>query len=77
MAIRLGPDESKAMKQSKVLQLLEDTGLQAKAADYVGGDLPGGLSLRGLSGGEKRRLSLVSQVDPMSLCGILVFGGRS
>lgn len=56
---RLGPDVSPAVKQGKVAVALEEVGLRDKADCYVGGELPGGLHLRGLSGGEKRRLSLV------------------
>jgi ATP-binding cassette subfamily G (WHITE) protein 2 len=55
----LGPDLSVAIKQGKVARALEEVGLRDKADRYVGGELPGGLHLRGLSGGEKRRLSLV------------------
>jgi hypothetical protein len=56
---RLGPDVSASVKQAKVAVALDEVGLRDKADRYVGGELPGGLHLRGLSGGEKRRLSLV------------------
>lgn len=56
---RLGLEVGAATKRARVLKVLEEVGLQKKAGDYVGGELPGGLNLRGLSGGEKRRLSLV------------------
>jgi ATP-binding cassette subfamily G (WHITE) protein 2 len=56
---RLGPGVSVEEKRGKVTHLLEDVGLHDKGERYVGGELPGGMNLRGLSGGEKRRLSLV------------------
>lgn len=51
---------SAAAKDALALRLIEDVGLKGKENTYVGGPLPGGLRVRGLSGGEKRRLSLVS-----------------
>lgn len=45
-------------KDALALQLIQDVGLKGKENTLVGGPLPGGLNLRGLSGGEKRRLSL-------------------
>ena len=45
-------------KDALALRLIEDVGLKGKENTYVGGPLPGGLRVRGLSGGEKRRLSL-------------------
>ncbi len=45
-------------KDALALRLIEDVGLKGKEHTYVGGPLPGGLRVRGLSGGEKRRLSL-------------------
>lgn len=50
-----------AEKERLVLKLIEEVGLQGKESCSVGGPLPGGLRVRGLSGGEKRRLSLVSR----------------
>jgi ATP-binding cassette subfamily G (WHITE) protein 2 len=45
-------------RDALALRLIEDVGLKGKEETYVGGPLPGGLCIRGLSGGEKRRLSL-------------------
>jgi ATP-binding cassette, subfamily G (WHITE), member 2 len=45
-------------KDALARRLIEDVGLKGKENTYVGGPLPGGLRVRGLSGGEKRRLSL-------------------
>jgi ATP-binding cassette subfamily G (WHITE) protein 2 len=67
----LGPDVSAGIKQGKVAHALEEVGLRDKADRYVGGELPGGLLLRGLSGGEKRRLSLVR--PPRGLSALLMY----
>ena len=55
-----------AAKRERARRLLKMAGLQGKEDMRVGGDLPGGFPLRGLSGGEKRRLSLCCGVvgDP-------------
>ncbi|EGG14347.1 ABC transporter G family protein [Cavenderia fasciculata] len=45
-------------KDRRVAEVLQDIGLSAKAKSKVGGMLPGGIMLRGLSGGEKRRVSI-------------------
>lgn len=45
-------------RDALALRLIEDVGLKGKEETYVGNPLPGGLCIRGLSGGEKRRLSL-------------------
>lgn len=49
----------KEEKTALVSRLIEEVGLGGKEHQSVGGPLPGGLVIRGLSGGEKRRLSLV------------------
>ena len=41
------------IKERMVLQLIEDVGLKGKENQACGGPLPGGLKVRGLSGGEK------------------------
>jgi hypothetical protein len=43
----------------KTFMKTSQVGLGGKLHQSVGGPLPGGLNIRGLSGGEKRRLSLV------------------
>ncbi|KAG1673764.1 hypothetical protein FOA52_002333 [Chlamydomonas sp. UWO 241] len=47
-----------AARGARVDEVLSVLGLAGAAHTVVGGALPGGLSLRGLSGGERRRLSL-------------------
>ncbi len=47
-----------AAKRAEAERLLERAGLQGKEDMRIGGQLPGGFLVRGLSGGEKRRLSL-------------------
>jgi hypothetical protein len=64
VCVRLDPYKSYAAKEKLVEALIKDVGLAGKESQYVGGPLPGGLNIRGLSGGEKRRLSLVREVSP-------------
>ncbi|KAK5575853.1 hypothetical protein RB653_006987 [Dictyostelium firmibasis] len=45
-------------KQERIEQILEQIGLSHRADAKIGGVLPGGIVLRGLSGGEKRRVSI-------------------
>ena len=47
-----------AAKRERARRLLETAGLQGKEDMRIGGQLPGGFPVRGLSGGERRRLSL-------------------
>lgn len=52
-------------------------GLTGKESSLVGGELQGGLRLRGLSGGEQRRLSIACQVGGQPIPGVectLAFG---
>jgi ABC-type multidrug transport system ATPase subunit len=49
---------SKADRKARVLDVLAAMGLKHKHKTMVGGTLPGGLLLRGLSGGERKRLSI-------------------
>lgn len=50
--------------KDRVATLLQETGLGARANQRIGGILPGGISIKGLSGGEKKRLGLVSEKLP-------------
>jgi len=57
--LRLDPKEFPADAKDKICRkLISEIGLQGKEQQFVGGPLPGGLRIRGLSGGEKRRLSI-------------------
>lgn len=56
--MRLSIDVPLATKMQRVHEVVGLVGLQGKGDDRVGGQLPGGIMIRGLSGGEKRRLSL-------------------
>lgn len=56
---RLDRSLGREAKEQLAIKLIADVGLKGKEDMHVGGPLPGGLSIPGLSGGEKRRLSLV------------------
>jgi len=51
---------SRGERLSRVVGTLELMGLSESIHTTIGGLLPGGLSLRGLSGGERRRLSIAA-----------------
>ncbi|GAX77856.1 hypothetical protein CEUSTIGMA_g5298.t1 [Chlamydomonas eustigma] len=53
---------SRAEVNLRVSSALEVMGLQNQAETLVGGQLMGGLTLRGISGGEKRRLAIAAGV---------------
>jgi ATP-binding cassette subfamily G (WHITE) protein 2 len=52
----------RAARQRRVEEVLAALGLRAAHRTLVGGVLPGGLLLRGLSGGERKRLSVAAGV---------------
>eukprot|EP01133_Synstelium_polycarpum_P008965 gene8965-10514_t len=52
------PDKTAEYKAERVRQVLEEIGLSKKAKSKIGGTLAGGIMIRGLSGGEKRRVSI-------------------
>lgn len=57
--LRLDPKQYCDYKKKEIcLKLIHEIGLQGKENQFVGGALPGGVKIRGLSGGEKRRLSI-------------------
>ena len=56
--MRMGMDVPLAAKLQRAREVIALAGLQGKEDAHVGGRLPGGIMVRGLSGGEKRRLSL-------------------
>jgi ABC-type multidrug transport system ATPase subunit len=53
---------SKADRRARVVEVLAAMGLKHKQRTMVGGTLPGGLMLRGLSGGERKRLSIAAGI---------------
>uniref|UniRef100_A0A383VUC5 ABC transporter domain-containing protein n=1 Tax=Tetradesmus obliquus TaxID=3088 RepID=A0A383VUC5_TETOB len=56
------PCKSRAARSCRVEEVLSAVGLSAAANTLVGGCLAGGLMLRGLSGGERRRLSIAAGI---------------
>lgn len=56
--MRFGMDVPLAAKLERAREVISLAGLYGKENQHVGGRLPGGIMVRGLSGGEKRRLSL-------------------
>eukprot|EP01132_Coremiostelium_polycephalum_P004287 gene4287-5362_t len=67
------PDLSEDAKNRRVQEVLEDIGLTRKAKSKIGGILPGGIILKGLSGGEKRRVSIGSM---LIVRGRMVYSGN-
>ena len=53
---------SKRGRQERVDEVLEAMGLSHSHSTLVGGTLPGGLMLRGLSGGERKRLAVAAGI---------------
>jgi ABC-type multidrug transport system ATPase subunit len=53
---------NRGRRQTRVKEVLEAVGLGHRHDVLVGGDLPGGLKLRGLSGGEKKRLAVAAGI---------------
>jgi ATP-binding cassette subfamily G (WHITE) protein 2 len=51
-----------ARRKARISEVLAEVGLAHARATVVGGTLPGGLMLRGLSGGERKRLSVASGI---------------
>ena len=57
--LRLGPSVPTAEKEARILQLVHEAGLSEKMNTRIGGILAGGITVKGLSNGEKRRVSVV------------------
>ena len=56
--LRIGGRRSAADVEERMRMVLETMGLWRSRNTQVGGTLPGGINVRGLSGGEKRRLTI-------------------
>ncbi|WIA12631.1 hypothetical protein OEZ85_006286 [Tetradesmus obliquus] len=56
------PAPQRKARSMRVNEVLAAVGLETAAHTLVGGSLPGGLMLRGLSGGERRRLSIAAGI---------------
>ncbi|WIA12817.1 hypothetical protein OEZ85_006447 [Tetradesmus obliquus] len=52
----------KATRQERIKEVLAAMGLSHTTGTLVGGTLPGGIILRGLSGGERKRLSIANGI---------------
>jgi len=61
-SIVLPPHVPKAQRKERAADVLAVVGLGAHHKTLVGGSLPGGLLLRGLSGGERKRLSIAAGI---------------
>ena len=56
--LSLPGDLSMDQRKSRMISVLRTMGLEKVIKTKVGGVLPGGIAVRGVSGGEKRRLSI-------------------
>ena len=56
--LSLPGDLSMDQRKSRMISVLRTMGLEKVVKSKVGGVLPGGIAVRGISGGEKRRLSI-------------------
>lgn len=56
-SMRLGKPKNESQRKAFISLCLDDVGLPSTefAHRKIGGDLPGGISIRGLSGGERKR----------------------
>ncbi|KAF6258116.1 hypothetical protein COO60DRAFT_1520342 [Scenedesmus sp. NREL 46B-D3] len=61
-AIVLPPDMSKGVRRARIARVLRMMGLSHAQNTLVGGTLPGGIMLRGMSGGERKRLAIACGV---------------
>ena len=68
--LRIGGRRSAADVEERMRMVLETMGLWRSRNTQVGGTLPGGISVRGLSGGEKRTVALASvlALNPDAIC---------
>ena len=57
--LRLGPHVSMSEKRARIDRLVHEAGLSEKMNTRIGGILAGGITIKGLSNGEKRRVSVV------------------
>ncbi len=61
-AVVLPPSTPPAARAARIRSVMQLMGLLPQSDTLVGGALPGGLLLRGLSGGERRRLAIACGV---------------
>ena len=61
-SMRLGKPKNEIIRDEFISMCLQDVGLPPEeyGARNIGGDLPGGVTVRGLSGGERKRLVLAT-----------------
>lgn len=57
--LRLGPHVAMSEKRARIDRLVHEAGLSEKMSTRIGGILAGGITIKGLSNGEKRRVSVV------------------
>ncbi|KXZ56416.1 hypothetical protein GPECTOR_1g370 [Gonium pectorale] len=70
-ALVLPTSSSRKGRRSRCAEVLEAMGLGRQANTLVGGALPGGLSIRGLSGGERKRLAIATGIVAAPSCLLL------